>query len=214
MTMKKSIPCSLCGNQAGYFDTVRERDYYDCATCGAILMDPEHYVSRKAEKSRYETHDNDVNDPRYQNFVKPLVEAVRDEYSPPAAGLDYGAGTGPVAAHLLQEAGFDITTFDPFFLPRAEVFRRDFDFIIASEVVEHFYQPAKEYRLLKSLLRPGGRLYCMTLPYRDELDFQNWHYNHDETHVIFYREQTARWISRSFGFSGLDIGERLFVLQK
>ena len=137
-----------------------------------------------------------------------------NDYSPGNSGLDYGSGTGPVAAKLLRDAGYEVTTFDPFFERNPNAFLHDYDFIISSEVVEHFHHPAREFRLLKEMLKPGGFLYCMTLRYSDDIDFENWHYAQDETHVIFYRDETAEWIQSAFGFADLILKERLIILRK
>lgn len=214
MSMKTSIPCTLCGAEARPFSQIRDRDYFECPHCRAIIMDPDFYVSREDEIYRYTTHDNDVEDPRYQNFVSPLVEEVQQDYQPGSAGLDYGSGTGPVAAKMLRDDGYRLTTFDPFFEPNPPAFQKTYDFIISSEVVEHFHHPAKEFCLLKALLHPGGHLYCMTLRYSDEIDFEEWHYMNDETHVIFYREETAEWIRNAFGFSDMRLKERIMVFKK
>jgi 2-polyprenyl-3-methyl-5-hydroxy-6-metoxy-1,4-benzoquinol methylase len=128
--------------------------------------------------------------------------------------MDYGSGTGPVAAKLLKEDGYAITTYDPFFEPNPAAFQKVYEFIISSEVVEHFHHPAKEFRLLKSLLQIGGHLYCMTLRYSDDIDFEQWHYMNDETHVIFYRDQTAEWICNTFGFSEVRLTERIMAFRK
>lgn len=212
--MKEHISCILCGYEAHPFGRVRERDFYDCGTCRAVIMDPDYYVNREEEVYRYETHDNDVNDPRYQHFVSPLVDAVKKDYATGKYGLDYGSGTGPVAAKLLRDAGYGVTTYDPFFERNPGAFLGNYDFIISSEVVEHFHHPAKEFRLLREMLKPGGHLYCMTLRYSDEIDFESWHYAQDETHVIFYREETAVWIQSAFNFSRLEFEDRLIILRK
>jgi SAM-dependent methyltransferase len=212
--MKSTLPCILCGSQAESFAQAHDRHYFSCPACGAIILDPEQYVPRDDEVYRYETHNNDVEDPRYQAFVRPLVESVKTRYEPGSHGLDYGSGTGPVAAKMLRDAGYHITTYDPFFDKNPEAMRQSYDFIISSEVVEHFHQPAKEFRLLKALLQPGGHLHCYTLRYHRDIDFEKWHYVHDETHVIFYRDETARWIGEAFGFSDVLFEERLFILQK
>lgn len=212
--MKSTIPCTLCGVETHPFFQIRERDYFDCPNCRAVIMDPDCYVSREDEIYRYTTHDNDVEDPRYQNFVSPLVKEVRNDFKPGSSGLDYGSGTGPVAAKLLRDDGYQVTTYDPFFEPNPEAFQNSYDFIISSEVIEHFHYPAKEFRLLKALLQTGGFLYCMTLLYSDDIDFRQWHYMNDETHVIFYRKETAEWISSAFGFSAMRLEERIMVFQK
>ncbi len=214
MSSKSTIPCNLCGSEAHSFARVRDRDFYDCSSCRAIIMDPDFYVDREDEIYRYETHDNDVEDPRYQNFVSPLVEEVMSDYPSGSSGLDYGSGTGPVAAKLLRDNGYEITTYDPYFERNPAAFLPQYDFIISSEVVEHFHNPAKEFRLLKGLLHPGGHLYCMTLRYEDDIDFEKWHYAQDETHVIFYRDDTAEWIRSNFKFAGLQLKDRLIILKK
>ena len=38
------------------------------------MLDPLDYLSQEEEKERYKNHNNDVNDPRYQKFVSPIVE--------------------------------------------------------------------------------------------------------------------------------------------
>ena len=38
------------------------------------MLDPLDYVSQEEEKERYKNHNNDVNGPRYQKFVSPIVE--------------------------------------------------------------------------------------------------------------------------------------------
>lgn len=212
--MKSSISCILCAAEAAPFTEAHGRHYFACPRCGAVVLDPDDYVSRTDEIYRYTTHDNDVEDPRYQNFVMPLVDAVRAQYAPGSTGLDYGSGTGPVASKLLRDAGYTMITYDPFFDKDPTVMQDRYDFIISSEVIEHFHSPAKEFRLLKALMRPGGHLFCMTLRYSDEIDFDGWHYKNDETHVIFYREETARWVAEAFGFSGLQLHDRLIILEK
>lgn len=212
--MKYSIECNLCGAEAVPFCQTLERDYFECSGCKAILLDPAMYVSQEDEVYRYKTHNNDVEDPRYQNFVMPLVDAVKKCYESESHGLDYGSGTGPVAAKLLRDAGYTITTYDPYFDEDATAFHQKYDFVISSEVVEHFHYPAKEFRLLKGLLKPDGHLYCMTLRYSGDIDFESWHYVHDETHVIFYRNETARWIKKAYNFSELTLKDRLMIFQK
>lgn len=212
--MKPSIECVLCGAEARPFCQTLGRDYFGCSGCRAILLDPDMYVSEDDEIYRYETHNNDVEDTRYQNFVMPLVDTIKERYETGSQGLDYGSGTGPVAAKLLRNDGYIITTYDPYFDDDATAFHQKYDFIIASEVVEHFYNPAKEFRLLKGLLRPGGHLACMTLRYSDDIEFEGWHYAHDETHVIFYRDETARWIQQAYDFVDLEIEDRIFILQR
>ncbi|MBS3808501.1 MAG: methyltransferase domain-containing protein, partial [Bacteroidales bacterium] len=73
------------------------------------------------------------------------------------------------------------------------------------EVAEHFHHPRKEFNRLRNLLKPGGRLYCMTEIYQPDIPFQSWNYKNDETHVIFYHRKALEWIARHLSFSNLII---------
>ncbi|MDX1545237.1 MAG: methyltransferase domain-containing protein, partial [Christiangramia sp.] len=88
---------------------------------------------------------------------------------------------------------------------------KKYDFIICCEVMEHFQKPLEEFRLLRSLLRPGGKLYCKTEVWNDAIDFNGWHYKNDLTHVIFYDRETLLWIKENLQFSSVDIYKELMV---
>lgn len=202
--------CSLChgslkANKIG-------GDFYDCSLCRGILRDDRFYVSLEDEKKRYEEHNNNVDDPRYQKFVSPITDAVLRDFNKNATGLDFGAGTGPVISKVLRDHNYSIVTYDPFFCNKPEVLKEQYDYIVCCEVVEHFYRPDKEFELLKNLLKPGGKLYCMTHLYSDKVDFEKWYYKNDSTHVFFYRAETFKWIKEHFRFNNVFIDGRLIEL--
>lgn len=209
MMMKADPVCRLCNGEADLFFEARGKKYYHCGRCSAIFLDPVSYVSRQDEKKRYEEHNNNVDDPGYRKFVEPVVAGVCENFDSRHKGLDFGAGTGPVAATLLREKGFAVELYDPFFFDNPAALEKKYDFIICCEVIEHFHFPAKEFALLKSLLNPGGILFCMTAVYSQETDFGTWHYRNDQTHVFFYHKQTLAWIRERFGFSALKHSGRL-----
>lgn len=84
-----------------------------------------------------------------------------------------------------------------------------YNYIICCEVIEHFHFPQKEFTLLRSLLKPGGILYCMTEIYSEDIDFINWHYKNDPTHVFFYHKDALKWIQEHFRFSEVKKKNRL-----
>ena len=211
--MSKAVTCTLCDTRALFFCQFREKNYYHCIGCYSILLDPAEYLSPADEKERYDEHNNDVDDPGYRQFVKPLVDKVLQKYGSEAIGLDYGAGPGPVSAVLLRERGLKIELYDPFYWNEQAVFDKKYDFIICCEVIEHFQAPAKEFKLLRSLLKPNGSLYCMTEIYTDGLDFSCWHYKNDPTHVFFYHRQALVWIKNECGFAKLTTDKRLIHLE-
>lgn len=198
--------CTLCSAGAEHFYYWRreDRNYYRCPNCRAILMDKADYPSPKVEVDRYESHNNDVNDPRYQQFVLPLVEKITSLYGPESLGLDFGAGTGPVITKLLRDQDYGIHAYDPFFDHTPELLNLKYDYIVSCEVIEHFHHPAKEFTALRSMLKPGGALVLKTDVYTDDIDFATWYYKSDETHVIFYHPQTLEWMKEAFNFAHLE----------
>lgn len=183
--------------------------YNRCSGCCSILLDPNMHLSIEKEKERYEEHNNDVEDSGYRQFVTPIVEQVKHKFNKSHLGLDFGAGTGPVITKLLREAGFQVELYDPFFWNDSGKLHRSYDYIVCCEVIEHFYSPGREFKLLRSLLKPNGSLICMTVVYCDTIDFGNWHYKNDPTHVFFYHDDALAWIKSHFGFSKLTREGRL-----
>lgn len=200
--------CILCSGNTEKFFTGQHGDYYKCQTCCSVILDPEDYVSFEEEKERYLEHNNDVNDPGYQEFVSPIVKSILKNHKQEDTGLDYGAGTGPVISKLLKDRGYKIIPYDPFFI-KEDVFDKKYDYIVCSEVIEHFHNPFSEFRKLKELLKNNGILYCMTYLYEENIDFKFWKYKDDQTHVIFYHKKTIQWIKETMGFSKVEINGRL-----
>jgi SAM-dependent methyltransferase len=198
------MSCPLCYSQSTTeYGNTNKVQFLLCGRCALVFKAPEFFPSEEQEKSRYLLHQNDVNDSAYQNFVSPLVEAIILNHSSNHHGLDFGAGTGPVIAKLLQDKDYTITLYDPFFHPNDEVLKDKYDFIICCEVMEHFHKPNKEFDLLRNLLKPNGSLYCMTQLFPTQEKFKNWNYKNDPTHVVFYSEESLNWIKVHFGFKEL-----------
>jgi 2-polyprenyl-3-methyl-5-hydroxy-6-metoxy-1,4-benzoquinol methylase len=93
---------------------------------------------------------------------------------------------------MLNEAGHQVTCFDPLFFPDQQSLQTIYDFITCTETAEHFHQPAVEFDRLIGLVRPGGFLGFMTCFQTDDDRFARWSYRRDITHVTFYREHTFR----------------------
>ncbi|SDK13343.1 Methyltransferase domain-containing protein [Alkalibacterium thalassium] len=178
------------------------------------MLDPLDYLSQEEEKERYKNHNNDVNDPRYQKFVSPIVEKVRDHYDTNHLGLDYGAGTGPVITSLLEKEGYALRLYDPFFHLYPKKLSIKYDYIICSEVIEHFHHPYEEFKSLAEMLKPKGSIFCLTSLYNEEIDFETWYYKNDDTHVFFYHKKALEWIRNKFDFSDFFIDGKLIKLTK
>jgi len=201
--------CPLCNQLGNIYYQKNNRLFYKCNTCYGIYLDKDLRPNKNAEKLRYETHNNDVHDKRYQKFVSPITSAILKNFTPNNIGLDFGAGTGPVISKVLKDNNFSIKQYDPFFHNYPKLLENKYDYIACCEVIEHFYSPKKEFKLLKKLLHPNGVLYCMTDIYKDNIDFHTWYYKNDPTHVFIYHENTIEWIKEKFNFSDVIITDRL-----
>ncbi len=198
--------CPLChqNSKRFYLDI-----FYCCNECEGIFKRRQSLPTPQEEIKRYEEHNNDVNDIRYQNFVSPITNAVKSNFSTEHLGLDFGSGTGPVISKVLSDYEYNIKQFDPFFCNDTDVLQLKYDYIVCCEVIEHFHFPDKEFHLLKHLLKPKGHLYCMTHLYSKEIYFANWYYKNDDTHVFIYQPRTLYKIKELYNFSALVIEKRL-----
>lgn len=186
--------CPLClGPGAGPFHRDRRRPYLRCPTCALVFVPPAYHLEREAERREYDLHQNAVGDPGYEGFLARLAAPLAARLPPGARGLDFGCGPAPALARMLERAGFEVSLYDSFYRRDQRCLRCDYDFICATEVVEHLHRPGFELGRLWSLLRPGGWLGIMTKLVRDRDAFARWHYKNDLTHVCFFSEQSWRW---------------------
>jgi len=210
LAMKKICPLCQTPSQFFYEDTQR---YHKCPKCHGIFVAEEQLPDEESEKERYELHDDDTEDAGYRKFVSPITSNILKDFSVTDKGLDFGAGTSQIITKVLQEAGYDIASYDPYFHNYPHLLEKKYDYIASCEVIEHFYQPKKEFALLRNMLKEGGKLYLMTDIYNESIDFASWYYKNDPTHVFLYTKETFEYISKEFGFSVEMIEKRLVVLR-
>lgn len=201
--------CPLCSSQSPFFLEDRSASFYKCSNCGSVFRNPSDDLSPEKEKERYLAHNNSPADPEYRSFVAPIVDAVTSRFDASHRGLDFGAGPAATIAAILKNKGYKIETYDPFFHDRPELLKQTYDFITACEVIEHFREPAREFKLLRSLLKPNGALLCMTELYEDGIDFGKWPYKNDRTHRFFYTRRALEGVRERLGFASLEINGRL-----
>jgi hypothetical protein len=193
--------CRVCrSGTVEPFASLDGLQYWRCRTCEATLLDPAHFPARDAELTHYRTHDNRIDDPGYRAFLDKLAVPLRERLPKGASGLDYGCGPGPALARMLEEHGFAVALYDPFFAPDMSVLTRKYDFITCTETAEHFHDPAAEFEKLMTMVCPGGVLAIMTSFQTDDSRFPRWRYRLDPTHVVFYRESTLRHLASQAGW--------------
>ncbi len=203
--------CPLCSTENEIFFQEQEI-YYKCSVCFGIYADEENKLDLASEKKRYELHDDDTADAGYRKFANPIVSSILDDYKSTDKGLDFGAGTSAIISVILKEHNYDIKNYDPYFHIYPKLLEQKYDYISSCEVIEHFYIPYKEFKLLKSLLKENSKIYLMSELYNEETDFSSWYYKNDPTHVFFYSNKTFQWIKNEFGFKSVKIDKRLIVL--
>ena len=192
--------CPLCASTAPYTHIIgpKGRGYQLCQNCQLIFMEREFLPDRSTEKERYQAHRNGPQDDGYVRFLNQAITPARPFLNSSMRGLDYGCGPVPTLSGLLQMQGLQCENYDPFFFPALP--ENQFDFIFATEVVEHFFQPGQELQRISELLARGGILTIMTEPWISLQGFSEWHYAKDITHVCFYHAKTIEYICTRYGF--------------
>ncbi len=208
--------CLLC------LQTITVQDFYQnenshifcrCNGCGLFFRSPENRLSLQAERARYELHQNNVTDLDYQNFLRPIVEAILKNHTPEQQGMDFGCGPSSVISHLLKKQSYQIVDYDPFFFPLEHLLLNQYDYVTCTEVVEHFFNPDQEFKKLRLLLKPEGQLYIKTSLTDQVQDFTQWYYQRDPSHVSFYNIKSLRYIKTKFEFSHLEVFEKYIVFK-
>lgn len=207
--------CPLC--KSGDISLFHKDDYgthYRCRVCKLISTDPADLPSPEEEKERYDTHENDPNDPDYRGFLSQLFDPLNKRLEPRSKGLDFGSGPGPTLSVMFEEEGHTVNLYDPFYAFDPGVFEEEYDFITSTETFEHLHHPGKEIDRLWNCLKPGGYLGVMTKLAGDHNQFADWHYKKDLTHVTFFTEDTFRWLADHLNASVEFPDDRVIILQK
>lgn len=188
--------CPLClSKDSVFFYEDGKRPFYRCPTCSLVFVPPPHFLSPAAEKAEYDLHQNNPSDQGYRRFLGRLFLPMQERLAPNSFGLDFGSGPGPTLSVMFEEAGHRMAIYDLFYARETAVFTQTYDFITATEVVEHLHQPRMELERLWSLLKPGGTLGIMTKLVIGRAAFAKWHYKNDLTHVCFFSRETFTWLA-------------------
>lgn len=208
--------CPLCDwpDSILFFED-KNRAYQRCQRCRLVFVPSSYWLDAEKEKAIYDLHENDWQDPGYRRFLgrlsNPLLHKLEGQQQ---KGLDFGCGPGPTLAKLMEEHGHQMDLYDPFYAAEPGVFMKKYDFITATEVVEHLREPKGQWTTLFSLLQPGGWLGIMTKLVTDQGAFSGWHYIRDPTHICFYSRPTLRYLAARFAAELFFVEDDVMLLQK
>lgn len=209
--------CKICQNKTRpIFDKQFKINYHQCLECGFLFIEPQNLPSRDEELKIYLQHNNSIENEGYVSMLRDFIDRTVKPYSKGESVLDFGSGPNPVLAQIMEQDGFNVDIYDPFFSP-TEVFKnKAYDVITSTEVFEHLQHPLKMFEQLYQALKPGGIIALMTMFHPDDDEvFQNWWYRRDITHISFYTHKTFTQIAKSFNMNILLLDPKnICVMQK
>ena len=217
--LKNSELCPLCLNSDAHILYISkrknlERNYYKCNLCFLVFVPDYFHISPDKQKLRYLEHENDINSEGYKSFLFPVLECILPNISLGDKGLDYGSGPGPALAHMLISEGMMMDTYDIYFNNDLSIFNKQYDFITCTETIEHFVNPNSDFDKMISLLKPKGHIAIMTSILYEDIDFENWYYRLDPTHVSFYTPHTMDWIANKWALNITSPRNNIYILNK
>lgn len=202
--------CPLCGG-GGPFRTLSDRWHRHhrlCPGCRLLFTARAELPTPEEARARYALHENGPEDAGYVAFLSRATAAAAPFLAamaaadPGARALDYGCGPGPALHVPLADFGIPCDRWDPCFFPNPPPLER-YPAVFATEVVEHFREPARDWERMLARVAPGGLLVVMTSLWTDEAAFPGWSYANDATHVAFHHAATLDWIARHWSLARL-----------
>lgn len=207
--------CPLCEDEhSQHYYKDKKRDYFQCIRCNLVFVPTVQRLDTESEKAMYDLHDNNPSDEGYRRFLSRLSVPLMERISPNSKGLDFGCGPGPALSMMLQESGHNMTLYDIYYYPENKVLDKTYDFITATEVIEHLYYPNDVWHKWLNLVKPSGWIGVMTKLVIDVEAFSKWHYKNDLTHVCFYSRETFQYLAERDKLQLEFVGNDVILLRK
>ncbi|MBE4603369.1 class I SAM-dependent methyltransferase [Vibrio navarrensis] len=207
--------CPLCQHEhiQPYF-VGKHREYLQCKQCHLVFVHPNQRLDAKSEKAHYDLHENNPQDAGYRRFLARIADPLQERIKPQSTGLDFGCGPGPTLSLMMAERGHTMALYDIYYHPQTSVLAEQYDFMTATEVIEHLYQPAQVWQQWLNLVKPGGWIGLMTKMVINVEAFAHWHYKNDPTHVIFFSQATFQFLAERDKLELEFIGKDVILLRK
>lgn len=203
--------CAFCSSESLTLFEFSKKKYVRCTRCGGVSLVEQFRLSFAEEKERYLKHNNTLENQGYIEYLQKIKTSVFSqipvhEDKSSIKILDYGCGPSAAFVSLLRKEGFDAYGYDPFFVEASSQEKTLFNFIFCIEVVEHFYNPLKDFTLLSDKMNKNTVLAVKTNIIPETIDdqsfntfFSAWWYPKDSTHVSFYTKKALLYIADKVG---------------
>ena len=209
------IACPLCKSiNSSKFYKDKFREYLCCASCDFVFVPKVYHLSKTEEKLRYDTHNNNPYDDRYRGFLSQLLKPLLERIPEKSSGLDFGSGPGPTLSLMLEEYGHTMELYDKFYADNDSVFDKKYDFITATEVLEHLSEPMEEISRLSGILNNQGYLAVMTQILTSKIDFSSWYYKNDPSHIGFFTKKSLNFLASYLNIEVSFVSERVVFFKK
>lgn len=200
--MTSSLFCPLChSDDNAFYCQDKKRLYHQCQQCELVFVPPEFYLTPEQEKAEYDKHENALDDAGYLQFLSRVSDPLVARLPAGSNGLDFGCGPAPALAKLLSNAGMSMAVYDLYYHPDQGPLQQQYQFVTATEVIEHLADPKTLFEQWLAMLQPNGVLAIMTKRVIDAVRFKSWHYKNDPTHICFYSEATFQFLAKHYRLS-------------
>ena len=191
-------------------------EFIECLRCKTIYKSKKMKISEEKEKEIYNLHENHKDNLGYVQFLSNFILDAVMPFKKQGEVLDFGSGPNPVLKYILDHHyGFKTHIYDYYYHKDEKVFNHKYDVITSTEVFEHLWDPIKELKRLLNCLKPDGILAIMTLfrPKTKEEVF-NWFYIRDPSHVIFYSEESFKYLAKMLNLKIIFSNHKRYIILK
>lgn len=207
--------CPLCQSlDTQHYHQDKRREYLQCSQCELVFVNPGQRLDAEQEKAHYDMHENNPQDEGYRRFLSRVADPILERIKPNSHGIDFGCGPGPTLSLMLAEKGHTMSLYDIYYHPDKAVLGNSYDFMTATEVIEHLYEPNLVWQQWLNLVKPGGWIGLMTKMVIDVEAFASWHYKNDLTHVVFFSRKTFQYLAERDQLELEFIGNDVILLRK
>ena len=191
--------------------------YYRCRTCGFVFTSYFDGWSKKDFAERIYNSDYIRADPEFTGErPKYLAEQFAIMLAPLRAqlnNLDYGGGEGRLIQELKQRGFERGEVFDPFFSAGARP-EKQFNLVMAIEVVEHSVDPAQLFRDVLSYLTPDGVVLFTTALQGRKADPGWWYIAPRNGHVSIHSAASLQRLATAAGVKCLSLHDNAHLLYR